>query len=64
MTSNFSLRSILEKESILNGTNYVEWYRKLKIILRAERKLYVLEDKEPDVPFVDASEEDVAAYEK
>ena len=51
MTSNttpiISLRSILEKDK-LNGTNFLDWYRNLKIILRQERKEYILNQPIPD----------------
>ena len=46
MTSNttptMSLRSILEKDK-LNGTNFLDWYKNLKIVLRQERKEYILD---------------------
>ena len=46
MTSNIaptmSLRSILENDK-LNGTNFLDWYRNLIIILRQERKEYILD---------------------
>ena len=45
MTSNItptmSLRSILEKDK-LNGTNFLDWYRNLRIVLKQERKEYIL----------------------
>ncbi|XP_074572621.1 uncharacterized protein LOC141829101 [Curcuma longa] len=61
-TSTLTLRSILEKENILLGSNYLDWYRKLKIILRHERKIYVLEDEPLKEPALDASEEDQSYY--
>jgi hypothetical protein len=33
----FNLRSVLEKEK-LNGTNFIDLYRNLKIVLRKEKK--------------------------
>ena len=46
MTSNItptmSLRSILEKDK-LNGTNFLDWYRNLRIVLKHERKEYILD---------------------
>ena len=33
----FTLRSILEKDK-LNGTNYADWMRNLRIVLRVEKK--------------------------
>ena len=41
-TQSFSLRSVLEKDK-LNGTNYVDWIRNLRIVLRAEKKEEVLD---------------------
>ena len=40
--SQFSLKSILEKDK-LNYSNFMDWHRNLKIVLKAENKLYVLE---------------------
>ena len=47
--SPFSLKSILEKDK-LDNTNFMNWYRNLKIVLRAESKMYVLEQPIPDEP--------------
>jgi hypothetical protein len=33
----FNLRSVLEKEK-LNGTNFIDWYRNLRIVLRQEKR--------------------------
>jgi uncharacterized protein YbdZ (MbtH family) len=41
------LRFILEKVK-LNGTNFIDWYRNLRIVLRQEKKQYVLEQPYPD----------------
>ena len=38
----FTLRSILEKDK-LNGTNYADWIRNLRIVLRAEKKEEILD---------------------
>src|ERR1044071_7489075 len=40
--SQFSLKSILEKDK-LNYSNFMDWHDNLKIVLKAENKLYVLE---------------------
>ncbi|XP_042444019.1 uncharacterized protein LOC122029135 [Zingiber officinale] len=61
-TSFLSLRSILEKENTLLGSNYLDWYRKLKIVLRHERKIYVLNDEPLKEPTPDASDEDQSYY--
>ena len=64
MATNLSLCSILDKENQLVCSNYLEWYRKLKIVLRSERKLYILTNPEPELPDEGASAEDIAAYDK
>ena len=44
MTNNIiSLRSLLEKEK-LNGTNFLDWFRNLRIVLKQERKEFVIEE--------------------
>ena len=53
-----TLHTILLKENILTGTNYIDWYRKLKIILKAERMLYILTDEEIKEPHEDATQEE------
>jgi hypothetical protein len=35
--SSFNLRSVLEKEK-LNGTNFIDWYHNLRIVLRQEKR--------------------------
>ena len=47
--SNLSLRSILEKDK-LNGTNFLDWYRNLRIVLKQERKEHVFDQPVPDEP--------------
>ena len=61
--SAFNLRSVLEKEK-LNGTNFIDWYRNLRIVLRQERKEYVLEQSYPNDLPDNASNADRTAYEK
>ena len=41
-TTSFALRSVLEKDK-LNGTNYTDWIRNLRIVLRADKKEDVLD---------------------
>ncbi|KAK1413623.1 hypothetical protein QVD17_35399 [Tagetes erecta] len=45
----FALKSILEKEK-LDNTNFIEWHRNLKIVLKFAKKLYILEAPVPDQP--------------
>ena len=61
--SAFNLRSVLEKEK-LNGTNFIDWYRNLRIVLRQEKKDYVLEQHYPDDLPNGASAAYCRAYEK
>ncbi|KAL4386012.1 hypothetical protein GQ457_09G016710 [Hibiscus cannabinus] len=48
MTNNtISLRSLLEMEK-LNGINFLDWFRNLRIVLKLERKEYVIEEPVPN----------------
>ena len=58
-----SLRSILEKDK-LNGTNFLDWYRNLKIVLKQERKEYILDQFVPDEPVANAPKAQKDAYSK
>ena len=59
-TQSFSLRSVLEKDK-LNGTNYADWIRNLRIVLRAEKKEDVLDTPLPEEPADDAPTEEKTA---
>ena len=48
-TQNNYLRLVLERER-LNHTNFNDWYRNLRIVLKPEKKLYVLEGPVPEEP--------------
>ncbi|GJZ85681.1 hypothetical protein Tco_0651020, partial [Tanacetum coccineum] len=48
-TNNNSIRSILDKEK-LNGSNFLDWCRNLRIVLRNEQKLLHLEEALPEAP--------------
>ena len=52
--NNSSIRSILEKEK-LNGNNFLDWYRNLRIVLKAEQKFYHLEEPLPEAPAANAT---------
>ena len=45
--TSFNLRSILEKEK-LKSSNFIDWYRNLRIVLKQEKKEHVLELPYPD----------------
>ncbi|KAK8683879.1 hypothetical protein V6N13_039925 [Hibiscus sabdariffa] len=47
--NNLSLRSLLEKEK-LNGINFLDWFRNLRIVLKQERKEHVIEKPVPKDP--------------
>ncbi|KAJ0853704.1 putative RNA-directed DNA polymerase [Helianthus annuus] len=47
--SSFALKSILEKDK-LNNTNFLEWHRNLRIVLKMAKRLYVLETPIPTAP--------------
>ena len=61
--NNLSLRSVLEKDK-LTGTNFLDWYRNLRIVLKHERKLYVLEQPIPEPPAPNAPRAEKDAYKK
>jgi hypothetical protein len=48
----------------LNGTNFIDWYRNLRIVLRQEKKEYVLEQAYPDDLPDNANAAERIAYEK
>ena len=52
-TPTISLRSILEKDK-LNGTNFLEWYKNLRIVVKQERKEYIIDQPVPDEPAANA----------
>ncbi|XP_074586965.1 uncharacterized protein LOC141842883 [Curcuma longa] len=57
------LRNIIEKDK-LNGANFLDWYRNLSIILKQERKLYVLEQTLLEAPATTATRAEKDAYKK
>ena len=61
--SSFSLRSILEKDK-LNGTNFTNWYRNLRIVLKQEKKDRALENRLPTESGDDESAAARTAYRK
>ncbi|KAK8509013.1 hypothetical protein V6N12_016857 [Hibiscus sabdariffa] len=64
MTNNtISLRSLLEKEK-LNGINFLDWFRNLRIVLKQERKEYVIEETVPNDPGPNASRADKDKFKK
>ena len=63
-TNTLSLRSVLEKDK-LSGSNFLDWQWNLRIVLRQERKLYVLDGPVPEQPpLSSAPRADRDAYQK
>nr|GEW64106.1 hypothetical protein [Tanacetum cinerariifolium] len=48
-----SFKSMLEREK-LSGTNFNDWFHQLRIVLRDEKKLNVIEQPIPPAPVVGA----------
>ena len=62
-SSGFNLRSILDKEK-LSGTNFTNWYRNLRIVLKQEKKECVLEQPYPENLADGATAAECRAHEK
>ena len=60
-TNTFPLHSVLEKEK-LNGINYTDWIRNLRIVLWAEKREEVLDTPLPDEPAENVPAAERAAY--
>ena len=61
MTSNINLQYILDSNK-LTGSNFLDWLRNLRIVLKEERITYVLDGPFPGFPIVDGSESVWRAY--
>ena len=53
MASRLLLRSLLDSDKLM-GSNFDNWYQKLKIILEYKRILYMIMDPVPEVPISNA----------
>ena len=62
-SSSFTLKSILEKDK-LNGTNFTNWYRNLRIVLKHDKKDHVLDNPLPEMPEASASTAVLNAHNK
>ena len=59
----FNLNSFLEREKLKsNGSNFADWHRNLRILLKAGEKDYVLNAPLGDAPAADAPEDDRNVY--
>ncbi|XP_021607565.1 uncharacterized protein LOC110611492 [Manihot esculenta] len=56
MSNNLSLCSILDANK-LTSPNFLDWYRNLRIILKREKRLYVIDQDLPDVPDENANDD-------
>ncbi|XP_017972514.1 PREDICTED: uncharacterized protein LOC108661136 [Theobroma cacao] len=61
MANSLSLRSILDANK-LTGPNCIDWFRNIKIVLKQEKKAYVLDGPILEVPGNDATNEEKEAY--
>ncbi|KAK9034021.1 hypothetical protein V6N11_050200 [Hibiscus sabdariffa] len=58
-----SMRSLLEKAK-LNVINFLDWFRNLRIVLKQERKEYVIEEPVPNEPGANAPRADKDKFKK
>ena len=62
-SSNFGLISVLQRQVLTGGANYLDWMRNLRITLRYDNHEYVL-DEQISVIDEHSTEEDIAANRK
>ncbi|GKD27648.1 hypothetical protein Tco_1233862, partial [Tanacetum coccineum] len=55
-------KSMFEREK-LSGTNFNDWFRQLKLVLRVEKKLFVIEQPLPEAPVADSEAQVLAQFE-
>ena len=60
-TNTNAFRQMFEREK-LNGSNFNDWYRQLRIVLRVEERMDVIENQWPNEPAVTASQAEKAEY--
>ena len=63
MANSLLLKSTLEKNP-LNDTNFIDWYRNLRIVLKHEKKLYEIESPIPPEQTKDATIDDIEIWQK
>ncbi|XP_017972520.1 PREDICTED: uncharacterized protein LOC108661142 [Theobroma cacao] len=61
MEKSLSLISILDANK-LTSPNFIDWFRNVKIVLKQEKKAYVLDGLVPEEPSDAATNEDKEAY--
>lgn len=60
--SNFFLISVLQREKLIGGTNYLDWMCNLRITLRYDDYEYVMDNPIPNIDELSTEEENVANY--
>ena len=60
-SANNPLRGMMDANK-LTGPNFTDWLRNLRILLKSERLLYVIEKDAPIEPNTDAPDEDLMEY--
>ena len=63
INNQFPLASVLEQNK-LDGTNFVDWYRNLKIVLKQQKKDHILEQPLPEPPAETATRAEKNEYDK
>ena len=63
MLHNLNLRSILESNKLI-GSNYIDWLRNVKIVLRSEKLTHVITEPVPPEPADNATQAQQNAYRK
>ena len=58
----FNPLSVILKENMLTGPNYIDWKRNLNLVLTAQEYKFVLTDVCPPPPDSDSLKEEVDAY--
>ncbi|KAK8685885.1 hypothetical protein V6N13_124917 [Hibiscus sabdariffa] len=62
--SEIGLNTFLMRYEKLNGINFLDWFRNLRIVLKQERKEYVIEEPVPDEPAANAPRADKDKFKK
>ena len=60
----YRIASTLLDKYTLTGSNYIDWLRNVRIVLRTESLLHVLEDPVPDEHPINAPQEQIDAFNK
>ncbi len=58
-----AMSTLLDKYT-LTESNYIDWLRNVRIVLRTESLLHILEEPDPDEPPTNAPQEQIDACDK